>query len=91
MVVTRVGPKLSLKISTARAICWSYHGLFINYGLDHVFLGIKNFSKPESLDLPRFLLSQFSATVLSRGTTKLLLPDASLPIHVIRTSSHGLE
>jgi hypothetical protein len=32
-----------LKIGTAKAICWNYLGLFRDYGLDHIFLGIKLF------------------------------------------------
>ena len=33
----------SLKIRTANYICWNSLGLFRNYGLDHIFLGIKLF------------------------------------------------
>ena len=33
----------SLKIRTANAIRWNYLGLFRDYGLDHIFLGIKLF------------------------------------------------
>ena len=39
-----VKSKPSLKIRTATAICWNYLGLFRDYGLDHIFLGIKLFS-----------------------------------------------
>ena len=36
-------PKSSLKIRTASAICWNYLGLFRDYGLEYIFLGIKLF------------------------------------------------
>ena len=35
--------KPSLKIRTANAICWNSLGLFRDYGLNHIFLGIKLF------------------------------------------------
>ena len=34
---TTNGPKPSLKIGTANAICWNSLGLFRDYGLDHIF------------------------------------------------------
>ena len=37
---TYMRAKPSLKIRTASAICWNYLGLFRDYGLDHIFLGI---------------------------------------------------
>ena len=39
----RTGAKPSLKIGTANAICWNSLGLFRDYGLNHIFLGIKLF------------------------------------------------
>ena len=31
------------KLGQQNAICWNYFGLFRDYGLDHIFLGIKLF------------------------------------------------
>ena len=41
--VWRTEPKPSLKIRTANAICWNTLGLFRDYGLNLIFLGIKLF------------------------------------------------
>ena len=38
---TRYAPKPSLKIRTASAIFWIYLGIFRDYGLKNIFLGIK--------------------------------------------------
>ena len=40
---TLVGPKPSLEIGTANAICWNSLCLFRDYGLNHTFLGLNLF------------------------------------------------
>ena len=42
-ILMRGLPNLSLKIGTGSAICWNYLGLSRDYGLSHIFLGIKLF------------------------------------------------
>ena len=49
-----VDSKPSRKIGTANAICWNSLGLIRDYGLKHIFLGIK---------LKKFQLIQFMQTI----------------------------
>ena len=42
-VLWLLGPKPSLKIRTANAICWNSLGLFRDYGLNHIFWGMTFF------------------------------------------------
>ena len=53
ILILKANPKPSLKIRTASAISWNYLGLFRDYGLDHIFLGLFCFSrfKAETLSI----------------------------------------